>query len=180
MAAFILGPAPPNESSAMAAAMRVARRSKRQTSLLDNAVRLKGTPDVAHLVWPVAMRISKLTARRLVITFVSTRTPNAPRWLAFAGIELRRCLLDPVYFAGYGLAWLGAARRSPIRAGEVRLLAGVMLVSAVGRVISLVHNGRPHWFQEVLTAVEFIVPAAFFGIANADEAQTIQKGRLAG
>ena len=78
------------------------------------------------------------------------------------------------YFAGYGLAWLGAARRSPIRAGEVRLLAGVMLVSAVGRVISLVHNGRPHWFQEVLTAVEFIVPAAFFGLtrvglATADE-----------
>src|ERR1700691_3133148 len=75
------------------------------------------------------------------------------------------------YFAGYGLAWLGAARRSPIRAGEVRLLAGVMLVSAVGRVISLVHNGRPHWFQEVLTAVEFVVPAAFFGLDDADEAK---------
>jgi uncharacterized protein DUF4345 len=83
------------------------------------------------------------------------------------------------YFAGYGLAWLGAARRSPIRAGEVRLLAGLMLVSAIGRVISLVHNGRPHWFQEVLTAVEFIVPAAFFGIADADEAHIIHKGELA-
>jgi hypothetical protein len=79
------------------------------------------------------------------------------------------------YFAGYGLAWLSAARRSPIRATEVRLLAGLMLVSAVGRVISLVHNGRPHWFQEVLTAVEFIVPTAFFGLAEADEAQTVQK-----
>src|SRR5271163_3778022 len=74
MAAFILGPAPPNESSAMAAAMRIAWRSKRQTSLLDNAARLKGTPDVAHLVSPVATRISKLTARRLVITFVPTTT----------------------------------------------------------------------------------------------------------
>ncbi|WIM89959.1 DUF4345 domain-containing protein [Candidatus Mycobacterium wuenschmannii] len=78
------------------------------------------------------------------------------------------------YFAGYGVAWLGAARRSPIRATEIRLLAGLMLVSAVGRVISLVANGRPHWFQEVLTAVEFVVPAAFFGmtelgIATADE-----------
>src|ERR1700733_2995149 len=79
------------------------------------------------------------------------------------------------YFAGYGLAWLSTARRSPIRATEVRLLAGLMLVSAVGRVISLVHNGRPHWFQEVLTAVEFIVPAAFFGLADADETQTIPK-----
>jgi hypothetical protein len=73
------------------------------------------------------------------------------------------------YFAGYGLAWLGAARRSPIRATEIRLLAGLMLVSAVGRVISLVSSGRPHWFQEVLTAVEFVVPAAFFGLATADE-----------
>jgi len=73
------------------------------------------------------------------------------------------------YFAGYGVAWLRAARKSPIRAREVRLLAGLMAVSGVGRLISLVHNGRPHWFQEVLTAIEFIVPAAFFGIADADE-----------
>jgi Domain of unknown function (DUF4345) len=73
------------------------------------------------------------------------------------------------YFAGYGLAWLGAARRSRIRAGEVRLLAGLMLISAVGRLISLIDKGRPHWFQEVLTAVEFVVPAAFFAIADADE-----------
>lgn len=73
------------------------------------------------------------------------------------------------YFAGYGVAWLRAARKSPIHAGEVRLLAGLMLISGIGRLISLVHNGRPHWFQEVLTAIEFIVPAAFFGIADADE-----------
>jgi hypothetical protein len=73
------------------------------------------------------------------------------------------------YFAGYGLAWLGAARRSPIRASEVRLLAGLMLVSAVGRVLSLISHGRPHRFQEVLTAVEFLVPAAFFRMATAGE-----------
>lgn len=73
------------------------------------------------------------------------------------------------YFAGYGVAWLRAARKSPIRAGEVRLLAGLMAVSGIGRLISLVHNGRPHWFQEVLTAIEFIVPAVFLGIADADE-----------
>src|SRR6202167_3514810 len=73
------------------------------------------------------------------------------------------------YFAGYGVAWLRAARKSPIRAGDVRLLAGLMLISGIGRLISLVHNGRPHWFQEVLTAIEFIGPAAFFVIAEADE-----------
>ncbi|HME77562.1 MAG TPA: DUF4345 domain-containing protein [Mycobacterium sp.] len=73
------------------------------------------------------------------------------------------------FFAGYGVAWLRAARKSPIRAGDVRLLAGLMLLSAVGRVLSLVHNGRPHWFQEVLTAIEFVVPAVFFGIADSEE-----------
>ncbi len=73
------------------------------------------------------------------------------------------------FFAGYGVAWLRAARKSPIRAGDVRLLAGLMLLGGVGRLISLVHNGRPHWFQEVLTAIEVVVPAIFFGIARADE-----------
>jgi hypothetical protein len=73
------------------------------------------------------------------------------------------------YFAGYGVAWLRAARKSPIHAGEVRLLAGLMLISGIGRLISLVHNGRPHWFQEVLTAIELILPVAFFGIAEVDE-----------
>jgi hypothetical protein len=77
--------------------------------------------------------------------------------------------LYAVYFAGYGFAWLRAARRSPIRAGDVRLLSGVMLLSGVGRLLSLVRNGRPHWFQEVLTAIEFVVPAVFFGIAEAEE-----------
>jgi len=73
------------------------------------------------------------------------------------------------FFAGYGVAWLAAARKSPIRAADVHLLAGLMLLGAVGRVLSLVHNGRPHWFQEVLTAVEFVVPAVFFGMANSEE-----------
>jgi hypothetical protein len=44
----------------------------RPTSLLDDAARRKGTSDVACPVWPLATRNSKLTARRLVITFVPT------------------------------------------------------------------------------------------------------------
>ena len=53
--------------------------------------------------------------------------------------------------------------------GIYHFALGVMLASAVGRVTSLVSHGRPRWFQDVLTAVEFIVPAAFFGLATADE-----------
>jgi hypothetical protein len=72
-------------------------------------------------------------------------------------------------FAGYGIAWIRAARTSPIRAADVRLLAGVMLAGGVGRLLSRVRNGRPHWFQDVLTAVEFAVPAAFFALADAQQ-----------
>ena len=73
------------------------------------------------------------------------------------------------FFAGYGLAWLRAVRKSPIRATDVRLLAGLMLLGGVGRFISLVSNGRPHWFQEALMTIEIVVPAVFFGIADAEE-----------
>jgi len=81
-------------------------------------------------------------------------------------------------FAGYGIAWMQAARKSPIRAGDVRLLAGVLLAGGVGRVISLARNGRPHWFQEVLTGVEFVVPLAFFGLADAQEKAADQNEKL--
>jgi len=81
-----------------------------------------------------------------------------------------------VYFAGYGLAWIRAALKSPIRAGDVRLLSSVMLLSGIGRLLSLVRNGRPHWFQEVLTAIEFVVPAVFLGIADTEEKAELRPG----
>jgi hypothetical protein len=48
-----------------------------------------------------------------------------------------------------------AAGKSPIRADEVHTLAGLMLAGGVGRLISRAVNGRPHWFQYELAAVEF-------------------------
>jgi hypothetical protein len=81
-------------------------------------------------------------------------------------------------FAGYGIAWIQATRKSPIRASDVRLLAGVMLAGGVGRLISLARNGRPHWFQDVLTAIEFAVPVAFFGLADAQKKAASQDENL--
>src|SRR5271168_1679482 len=69
-----VSPAIARAAIAMAAAMRVTRRSMRQTSLLDDATRLKGTSDIAHPVWPTATQQGKLTGRRLVITFVPITT----------------------------------------------------------------------------------------------------------
>src|SRR4051794_33721607 len=60
-------------------------------------------------------------------------------------------------FAGYGLAWLWAARQSPIPATVVRWLAAVFLLGAVGRLLSLAVHGWPHWFQVVLTVLELLL-----------------------
>jgi hypothetical protein len=72
-------------------------------------------------------------------------------------------------FAGYGLAWLWAARQRPIPATAVRWLAGVFLLGALGRLLSLAVEGWPHWFQVVLTAVEIVLPPLFFWLADAEE-----------
>ncbi len=75
-----------------------------------------------------------------------------------------------VYFAGYGVAWLRALRNRPIRIADLHLLNGVMVVSGIARLLSLVRVGRPHWFQEVLTVVEFVLPAAFVALIRRHKA----------
>lgn len=72
-------------------------------------------------------------------------------------------------FLGYGLAWIWAARQTPIPKNAVRWLAGVFAVAAVGRLLSMAVHGQPHWFQVVLTVVEVVVAPLFFWLAPADE-----------
>jgi spore maturation protein SpmB len=72
-------------------------------------------------------------------------------------------------FVGYGLAWLWAARQAPIPAKAVRLLAGIFLLGAAGRLLSLVTEGRPHSFQIVLLVIELVLPPVYFWLADADE-----------
>ncbi|MFC7450268.1 DUF4345 domain-containing protein [Rhodococcus daqingensis] len=72
-------------------------------------------------------------------------------------------------FVGYGVAWIWAARRSPIPAVAVRWLAGIFLLGGVGRLISIAVHGWPHWFQIVLTVIELALPPVFFWLSAADE-----------
>ncbi|MFD5521088.1 DUF4345 domain-containing protein [Streptomyces sp. NPDC127066] len=72
-------------------------------------------------------------------------------------------------FGGYGLAWLWAARQSPIPARAVRWLAGVFLLGGVGRLLSLAVHGWPQWFQIALTVIELGLPPVFFWLADAEE-----------
>ncbi|WP_327070821.1 DUF4345 domain-containing protein [Kitasatospora sp. NBC_01302] len=72
-------------------------------------------------------------------------------------------------FAGYGLAWLWAARQRPIPAAAVRVLAGVLLLGAAGRLLSLARYGWPQWFQIALTVIELVLPPVCFLLADAEE-----------
>lgn len=80
-------------------------------------------------------------------------------------------------FAGYGLAWLWAARRSPIPAAAVRGLTAVFLLGALGRLLSLAVEGRPHWFQLALAALELVLSPLLFWLADADERAEVRPVR---
>ncbi|TGB14725.1 DUF4345 domain-containing protein [Streptomyces sp. MZ04] len=80
-------------------------------------------------------------------------------------------------FAGYGLAWLWAARQSPIPAAAVRVLTGVFLLGAIGRLLSLAVEGWPHAFQVMLTVVELVVSPLLFWLADAEE-KALQGARV--
>ncbi|MEU2790030.1 DUF4345 domain-containing protein [Streptomyces sp. NPDC007100] len=72
-------------------------------------------------------------------------------------------------FLGYGLAWIWAARQSPIPATAVRWLAFVLLLGGIGRLLSMAVHGRPHWFQVALTVTEFVLPPVYFWLSGAAE-----------
>ena len=62
-------------------------------------------------------------------------------------------------FAGYGVAWLYAARQQRMSPSVVRWLAATMAAGGGARVLGILRSGRPHPFWLVMTAVEFVVPA---------------------
>lgn len=72
-------------------------------------------------------------------------------------------------FGGYGLAWIWASQQVPVNRAATRWLAGTFLLGGAGRLLSLAQHGRPHWFQNVLTAIELALPQAFFWLTRSVE-----------
>lgn len=67
--------------------------------------------------------------------------------------------MGPV-FAGYGVAWLDAARADEPDLTRMRLLAGLMALGGIGRLLTRASLGRPHTFHDLLLAVELAAPVA--------------------
>ncbi|MFJ3787689.1 DUF4345 domain-containing protein [Kitasatospora sp. NPDC090091] len=81
-------------------------------------------------------------------------------------------------FAGYGLAWIQVARQTPIPARTVRVLTGVFLLGAVGRLLSIAVEGRPHGFQLGLMVLELALSPLYFWLADADEKAVPVRGAV--
>jgi len=89
---------------------------------------------------------------------------------AWATVDNRERYYGAIFF-GYGLAWIWVVRQRPIPSVLVNWLAGIFLLGALGRIISIIEFGWPHWFQTVLLAIEIVLPIALFVVAKADERQ---------
>lgn len=87
---------------------------------------------------------------------------------ATATIDSRERFYSAIFF-GFGLAWIWAARQTPIPSTVVRVLSGVFLLGGVGRLISLADLGSPHWLQVSEMVVELLLPPLFLWLSAADE-----------
>ncbi len=82
-------------------------------------------------------------------------------------------------FAGYGVAWIAAARESPLSRRHVWWLSGIFFAGGLGRLLSMAVHGQPHWFQVVLTVVELALPPVYVALVEIEgrEAGGGERGR---
>ena len=83
--------------------------------------------------------------------------------LAGRTVDSRERFYNAIFF-GYGVAWLWAARQHPMPAYAVRWLAGFMFLGGLGRIVSIVQHGQPHWFQIPLTVIELVLPPVLWAL----------------
>ncbi|GAB7029314.1 DUF4345 domain-containing protein [Streptomyces sp. NPDC021749] len=116
------------------------------------------------LVWAMGIACVAIGAFHLVLGIASVPGEGS----AGPTVDSRERFYNAV-FLGYGLAWIWAARQSPIPAKAVRALAGIFLLGGLGRLLSLAVYGPPQWFQVPLTVLELVLPPVYFWLAGAEE-----------
>src|SRR5436305_13940270 len=102
-----------------------------------------GTPTLTGRSLRNLGRITGLSCVAIGIYHFALGTASVPRASdANATVDSRERFYS-AYPAGYGLAWLGAARSSPIHSPAIRLLPAMILLTAVRRVTPRVGTARP-------------------------------------
>ena len=94
--------------------------------------------------------------------------------LAGTTVDSRERFYNAIFF-GYGVAWLWVARQRPIPATLVYWLAGFMFLGGIGRVISMIQYGAPHWFQIPLTVIELVLPPVYVWLASRPNVSVLQR-----
>lgn len=68
------------------------------------------------------------------------------------------------FYAAYGVAILGLARRPDAYPGAIRAVAGVLMLAGLGRAGGWVAHGAPHPVQRALLIVELALPPAMVAL----------------
>lgn len=121
---------------------------------------------MARFLKPLAMLMGVVCALIGVLHFALGIRSVSGEALSGATVDSRERFYGAI-FLGYGLAWVWAARQVPVPVRLVRFLAGIFLLGAVGRLISVVDRGWPQGFQTALTVIEILLPPVFFWLASA-------------
>ena len=120
------------------------------------------------LAWLMGIAIVAIGLYHVVGGVFSVPGTDSVTGEARATVDSRERFYNAI-FAGYGVAWIWAARQSPISAVAVRWLAGIFLLAGLARLLSWAVEGSPHWFQVPLIGLEVVLPPIFFWLATADE-----------
>lgn len=115
------------------------------------------------LAWIMGVAIALIGLYHLVGGLPSVPGTGSVHGLARATVDSRERFYNPI-FLGYGLAWIWVARQQQLPLKVVDALAAIFLLGGIGRVVSVLVYGWPHWFQIPLAALELIVPLAFFAL----------------
>jgi hypothetical protein len=79
---------------------------------------------------------------------------------------------------GYGAAYIWAARQTVVPRNVLRALAAVTALGALGRVVSLIDRGPPHWFFLWFGILgEAVAAALTYWLATIGDTETVEVER---
>ena len=136
------------------------------------------TKTLRALLWLMGVSLVAIGFYHLIGGITSVPGTASVEGTARATVDSRERFYNPV-FAGYGVLWIYAARQPAIPTTLVNWLTGVFLLGGIGRLLSLAIEGRPHWFQIPLSAIELVLPLVLFALVAVEQKDQLRRDRSA-